>query len=450
MVKQDRFAGLTAMLRAIEMHRTARRLILSAALATLALTAGASPAFAATFVTVGITSPAQGATVFGPITVSGTASAKFGVSSVAVAIDSGSFSPASLGSGGSTWTFALDTNTVSNTSHSITARAADSRGHSATSSVSVTVNNTPPNISIGSPQSGVLVSGTFTVSGTASSQAGVASVQVRVDSGAWQASPNTTNWAVSINSTSFADGAHTISAMATDSVGHSTTTSVSVTFSNSPPSVAIGSPASGAIVSGTVTISGTASSLAGVTTVQVMVDTNAPATASGTTSWSTSIDTTTLSNGSHTIAAQATDSLGRTGTTSISVNVSNLIATHQSPWYLKDGTGNVNTVNETMFWDGDTNFNSKLPTGTITVSVNSAIQPNDANPNDTCSLDSKTGFWSCTHVITSADLQFLSVTGWSLHYAFQLQVEYPPTSIFIISYSGDANFAPSSAQAVNT
>src|SRR6266851_4377163 len=299
MVKQDRFAGLTAMLRAIEMHRTARRLILSAALATLALTAGAWPAFAATFVTVGITSPAQGATVFGPITVSGTASAKFGVSSVAVAIDSGSFSPASLGSGGSTWTFALDTNTVSNTSHSITARAADSRGHSATSSVS----------------------------GTASSQAGVASVQVRVDSGAWQASPNTTNWAVSINSTSFADGAHTISAMATDSVGHSTTTSVSVTFSNSPPSVGIGSPSSGATVSGTVTISGTASSLAGVTTVQVMVDTNAPVTASGTTSWSTSIDTTTLSNGSHTIAAQATDSLGRTGTTSISVNVSNLIAT---------------------------------------------------------------------------------------------------------------------------
>src|SRR5216683_1809716 len=173
MVKQDRFAGLTAMLRAIEMHRTARRLILSAALATLALTAGAWPAFAATFVTVGITSPAQGATVFGPITVSGTASAKFGVSSVAVAIDSGSFSPASLGSG-STWMFALDTNTLSNTSHSITARAADSRGHSATSSVSVTVNNTPPNISIGSPQSGVLVSGTFTVSGTASSQAGVA------------------------------------------------------------------------------------------------------------------------------------------------------------------------------------------------------------------------------------------------------------------------------------
>src|SRR5713101_4497444 len=146
------------------MQRIARRLILSAAVAALALAAAASPALAATFVTVGIASPAQGATVFGPITVSGTASAKFGVSSVTVAIDSGFFKPAALGGGGSTWTFALDTNTVSNTSHSITARAADSRGHSATSSVSVTVNNTPPNISIGSPQSGVLVSGTFTVS----------------------------------------------------------------------------------------------------------------------------------------------------------------------------------------------------------------------------------------------------------------------------------------------
>src|SRR5712692_4102519 len=133
------------------MHTTARRLILSAALATLALTAGASPALAATFVTVGITSPAQGATVFGPITVSGTASAKFGVSSVTVAIDSGFFKPAALGGGGSTWTFALDTNTLSNAGHTITARAADSLCHSATSSVDVVVNNTPPNISIVSP-----------------------------------------------------------------------------------------------------------------------------------------------------------------------------------------------------------------------------------------------------------------------------------------------------------
>jgi hypothetical protein len=103
-----------------------------------------------------------------------------------------------------------------------------------------------------------------------------------------------------------------------------------------------------------------------------------------------------------------------------------------------------------MNWDGNTNFNSKLPTGSVEFQVNSTTQPNDANVNDTCSRDPNTGFWSCVHQIQTADLYWNQVIGWSLHYAFQLQVEYPASSTFTISYGGDSNFASSSAQAVNT
>jgi Bacterial Ig domain len=271
-----------------------------------------------------------------------------------------------------------------------------------------------------------------------------------VDAGTWTSSANTANWSVTIDSTAYADGGHAVSAMATDSVGHASTASVSVTFGNSPPSVSIASPQAGATVSGTLSVSGSSSSLAGIASVQVQVDANPAVTATGTTSWSATIDTTAFSNGGHAITATATDSKGRSTSTSVSVTVSNLLATHQNPWYLKDNTGNVSTVNETMTWDGDTNQNSKLPTGNVIFDVNSTIQPNDANSLDTCTQSASTGFWTCVHPIQAADLQWSFVLGWSLHYAFQLQVEYPPTSTFTISYSGDSNFFPSSAQAINT
>jgi Bacterial Ig domain len=499
-----------------------------------------APAEAATPVTVTIKSPAASATVFGTISVSGTASSRFGIGSVSVSVDSGIFQPAALTA--SSWTYALNTNSLTNASHTITARAVDNHRNTGTTSVTVTVNNTPPAISISSPLSGALLRGSVTVSGTASSQAGLAGVQVRVDSNAWMPSPNTASWSVTFDSTPYSDGGHTISAMATDSVGHTSTAAVSVTFSNSPPSVSISTPAGGALVSGTITVSGSASSVAGISSVQVQVDSgsavtatgtaswtqsvdttaltdgahtvtaqatdsfgrstgasvsvtvsnappsvsisspqagatvsstvtvsgfasspagiasvqvqvdsNAPITASGTNGWSMTVDTTTLAAGAHTITATATDSIGRSSSSSISVTVSNVIQTHQYPWYLQDSTGNVSTVNETMMWDGDTNQSSPLPTGTITFSVNSTIQPNDADGADTCSQDPGTGYWSCVHPLTSADLQWAPYAGgWSVHYAFSLQVEYPPTSTFTIAYSGDANFASSSAVAANT
>ena len=89
--------------------------------------------------TVAITSPTNGSTVSGTISVSGTASDSVSISSVQVAIDGGSYSSAS---GTNKWSFSLNTAALSNGSHSLSAKTTDAAGISATSSpLALTVNN---------------------------------------------------------------------------------------------------------------------------------------------------------------------------------------------------------------------------------------------------------------------------------------------------------------------
>ena len=122
-----------------------------------------------------------------------------------------------------------------------------------------------------------------------------------------------------------ADGSHTVTATATDTIGQTTSDSVSVEVDNvdDPPSVSITSP-TGGTVSGTVTITADASDDGGVTQVEFLVggvsvgvDTN-----SGD-GWSALWDTTMVADGSHTVTATATDTIGQTTSHSVNVTVDN-------------------------------------------------------------------------------------------------------------------------------
>jgi len=91
-----------------------------------------------------------------------------------------------------------------------------------------------------------------------------------------------------------------------------------------PPTVSISNPASGATLSGTTTVSGVASDGLAITSVQVSVDGGAFTNASGTTSWSFSLNTNSLSNGAHTLTAKVNDSSGNSATSSpVSITVNN-------------------------------------------------------------------------------------------------------------------------------
>ena len=90
-----------------------------------------------------------------------------------------------------------------------------------------------------------------------------------------------------------------------------------------PPSVALTAPASGATVSGLLTIAGTAADSVELARVEVLVDGGAPQPATGTTTWSLALNTLSLANGPHTLVARAVDVAGNTSTTSVAVTVFN-------------------------------------------------------------------------------------------------------------------------------
>ncbi len=114
-----------------------------------------------------------------------------------------------------------------------------------------------PTVSITAPAVWATVAGTITVSATATDNVAVGGVQFKLDGANLGAEviapPYVTSWntALSVN------GAHTLGAVARDTVGNiGTATPVYVTVLNdtTPPSISITAPASGSSVAGTVTV----------------------------------------------------------------------------------------------------------------------------------------------------------------------------------------------------
>ncbi|MDD5688646.1 MAG: Ig-like domain-containing protein, partial [Elusimicrobia bacterium] len=178
-----------------------------------------------------------------------------------------------------------------------------------------------PSINITSPVSGTTVTNLqLTVSGTASDNAALSTVEVKVGAGGtYVSATGLSSWSGTVTLVS---GSNTIYAKATDTSGNTSETSITVTCTppdTTPPSIAITSPANGATIttSSLLTISGTASDNIGLNKVEVKLGaggTYVPAT--GTNPWSGTI---TLVSGSNTIYAKATDTTGNITETSITV-----------------------------------------------------------------------------------------------------------------------------------
>ncbi len=188
----------------------------------------------------------------------------------------------------------------------------------------------PPSVTITNPAEGDTVSGTVTVTADAADDNGVSQVEFFIDGGSIGIdSDGSDGWSASWDTTAYADGDHTVEAVATDSAGQTASDSISVTVDNGtaddPPSVIITNPADGDTVSGTVSVTADASDDDGVTQVEFFVDGGSIGTDSdGSDGWSVDWDTSTVSDGDHSVSAEATDSAGQTASDSISVNVDNV------------------------------------------------------------------------------------------------------------------------------
>ena len=168
-------------------------------------------------------------------------------------------------------------------------------------------------------------SGSIALSATASDNVGVSKVEFYVD-GALKATDTASPYTASLDSTTLANGSHSLVAKAYDAAGNvGTSSTVSFSVSNStggdtaPPTVS----ASESGTSGTITLSATASDNVGVSKVEFYVDGALKATDTAS-PYTASLDSTTLANGSHSLVAKAYDAANNVGTSStVSFSVSN-------------------------------------------------------------------------------------------------------------------------------
>ncbi len=157
-------------------------------------------------------------------------------------------------------------------------------------------------------------SGTITLSASASDNVGVSLVEFYVD-GVLKASSNVAPYNAALNSTTLTNGSHALVAKAYDAAGNvGTSTSFGFSVNNvvadtTAPIVS----ASETGASGTITLSATASDNVGVTNVEFYVD--GVLKGSDTTSpYSITLNSTTLTNGSHALTAKAFDAAGNNAT----------------------------------------------------------------------------------------------------------------------------------------
>jgi chitodextrinase len=192
--------------------------------------------------TVSITSPTEGATVSGSVSLAANANDANGVTSVSFFADGSLVGTDASAPYTATW----DSTAVSNGPHSITATARDPAGNvGSATAVGVTVSNfhdtTAPTVSITAPTEGTTVSGQTQIEANASDDVGVTSVTFSVDGstvGTDTTSPYSTSW----DTTAATNGPHTVSATAVDAATNTgAATDVHVTVDNgtdgTPPTV---------------------------------------------------------------------------------------------------------------------------------------------------------------------------------------------------------------------
>ncbi|HYR90318.1 MAG TPA: Ig-like domain-containing protein, partial [Terriglobia bacterium] len=277
--------------------------------------------------TTSITSPAAGSTVSSTISVTANASDNVAVAGVQLQLDG-----VNLGAEYTAAPYSTSWNTTmaTNGSHTLTAIARDTSGNQATSSpVTVTVLNdsTPPTVAFTSPAGGSTVGGTISLIANASDNVAVAGVQFKVDGVGLGAEDTTAPYSTSWNTTTATNASHTLTAVARDTSGNQTTSSpltVTVFNDSTPPTVTITSPASSSTVGGTVNVTADASDNVAVAGVLFKLDGVELGAEDTTAPYSASWNTTTATNGSHTLTAVARDgSTNQTTSSPVTVTVFN-------------------------------------------------------------------------------------------------------------------------------
>jgi len=213
-----------------------------------------------------------------------------------------------------THTYSWNTTAYADGTYKITLNVQDKASNLATTEVTVTVDNTVPLAEIREPGDQEFLGGAFNVT-TWIYDTNINAVQLQVNGSVidtWNLNGlHVSAW----NTTTSPDGMYVIKLIVYDTALNSMDETVSITLDNTPPSVNMTTPTSGAEVHGDVTVQFGASD-EHLSSVLLHVD-NTILDVTGQTShaW----DTTQLGDGSHTIKLMAYDMTGNSAETSMSV-----------------------------------------------------------------------------------------------------------------------------------
>ncbi len=193
-----------------------------------------------------------------------------------------------------------------------------------------------PAVSISSPANNATVSGTVSLTASASDNVGVSRVEYFAN-GALLSATNVAPFSYNWSSNSVANGTYSLTAKAYDAAGNvGQSSAVSVTITNAgtdttAPSVAITLPANNSTVGGTVYTTVAASDNVGVTKVEYYVNGELDYT-STTAPFGFSVATTTAHNGTYTMYAKAYDAAGNVKQSStINFTINNTTADTTAP-----------------------------------------------------------------------------------------------------------------------
>ena len=182
-----------------------------------------------------------------------------------------------------------------------------------------------PTVTISAPNDGAVVSGVTPVSASATDNQGVDRVEFLIN-GQLAHTDTTAPYGFEWNTSNTANGDHLLTARAWDISGNSgSSPSISVTVTGgvedvTPPTVGLTFPNSGDTVSGSVTLSATASDDYGVTQVTFYIDgvsagNGLPSLTAG--PWNMIWNSTSVTDGSHSLEVRAWDAMGNEGTSGL-------------------------------------------------------------------------------------------------------------------------------------
>jgi len=274
--------------------------------------------------TIALTKPSPWTLVRGDVALAADVTSA-GSTSVQFTVDGATVGSATAAPFAATW---KSTSTQDGTKI-VAATVTDGRGKQATATASVTVDNTPPLVSVAKPQAGAFASGSLAVTVIASDTFGIASVQPTIDgtpAGAVLTQPDASSpygYSATLDLSGLAAGTtHQLAAVATDSAGNTTTSApVPFTIGSGPPSVTLAAPADFSFGRATVPVTATVTGGTAPVSATLVVDGKPTALKLSVAPYTFQWDTTKLADGTHTLAVSAVDAADKTAASAGTVRV---------------------------------------------------------------------------------------------------------------------------------